>query len=312
MRFGWYSVVILLGGLAACGRPTALGPTATTGATAGAAPASSPTHTVLPPTPTILPSPTPEPLALTVNGQPIPLERYERELVRCQAGLAGVGAEVGNCPALVLDSLIEQTVIEQAAAGAGLIVTDAEVDFALAQITSELGGPGVLVTWLQTNLYAPDEFRLALQADLLRARLAEQVTAVEATAEQVHAREILVSTAEAAQTLLDQLQAGADFATLALQHSRDLSSRVAGGDLGWFPRGLLTVPEVEEAAFALLPGETSAVVASPLGFHIVQVLERDPARPLSPAAIQSLRAAAYAAWLDARLVEADVVRHVNR
>jgi parvulin-like peptidyl-prolyl isomerase len=95
-----------------------------------------------------------------------------------------------------------------------------------------------------------------------------------------------------------ELQAGADFATVALNYSRDLSSRAAGGDLGWFPRGILTVPEVEDAAFALQPGETSGIVQSSLGFHIVQTIERDPARPLSPAAAQVLRAAAFTAWLD--------------
>jgi parvulin-like peptidyl-prolyl isomerase len=85
----------------------------------------------------------------------------------------------------------------------------------------------------------------------------------------------------------------------------------SGGDLGWFPRGLLAVPEVEEAAFALQPGETSAVISSALGYHIVQVIERDPARALSPAASQALRAAAYSSWLEARLAEASIQRHIN-
>jgi parvulin-like peptidyl-prolyl isomerase len=210
-----------------------------------------------------------------------------------------------------LEGLVEQVVVEQAASAAGLSVTDTEVDAALVEITTELGGPGALEAWLQANLYAPDELRQALQADLLRARLAEQVAAVGETAEQVHARAILVPAEDTAQLVLGQVQAGADFATLAVQYSRDLSSRAAGGDLGWFPRGLLAVPEVETAAFALQPGETSDVIASELGYHIVQVIERDPARALSPAASQALRAAAYAGWLEARLAEASVQRHIN-
>ncbi|NIR59143.1 MAG: post-translocation molecular chaperone, partial [Gammaproteobacteria bacterium] len=58
------------------------------------------------------------------------------------------------------------------------------------------------------------------------------------------------------------------------------SSRELGGDLGWFPRGGLMLPEVEEAAFSLQPGETSGIVESVWGLHIVQTLERDPAREM--------------------------------
>ena len=146
---------------------------------------------------------------------------------------------------------------------------------------------------------------------LFRSRLLDQVAAVAPNAEQVHAREMLVTSQTTAEAVLAQLQAGADFATLAIQYSRDLSSRAGGGDLGWFPRGVLTVPEVEQAAFALQPGQTSAIIHSALGYHIVQVLERDPQHPLSPAARQALRAAAFSTWLDAQVAKATVVKHIT-
>ena len=184
--------------------------------------------------------------------------------------------------------LIRQAVVEQAAAAAGISVTQSAVDAALNQITASLGGPGELDAWLTANKYGASEFRVALQGDLLRARMLDQVAAaVGPNAEQVHAREILVTSQETADAVLAQLQAGADFATLAIQYSRDLSSRAGGGDLGWFPRGVLTVPEVEKAAFDIQPGQTSAVIHSALGYHIVQVLDHDPQRPLSPAARQT-------------------------
>jgi parvulin-like peptidyl-prolyl isomerase len=309
MRCAWLTIVFAL--LAAgCGRPTTIAPTPAATLPEGS-PTPAATLTPLPPTATPVPTATPEPLAATVNGQDVLLSAYERELTRCQAGLATAGQDPAACPAAVLDGLVEQAVVEQAANAAGLGVSDADVDAALLEITTDLGGPGALETWLQANHYAPDEFRQALQAELLRARLAEQVAAVGQTAEQVHARAILVPAEDMAQQVLGQLQSGADFATLAVQHSRDLSSRAAGGDLGWFPRGLLAVPEVEAAAFALQPGETSGVIASALGYHMVQVIERDPARALSPAASQALRAAAYAGWLEARLAEASIQRHIN-
>jgi parvulin-like peptidyl-prolyl isomerase len=252
------------------------------------------------------------PLAVTVNGQDIPLAAYERELARCQAGDTETGVDPQTCPAAVMDELIQQAVMEQAAAASGVSVSPAEVDAALNQITAKLGGPGALDAWLTANKYEASEFRLALQGDLLRARLLDQIAAaVGPNAEQVHAREILVTSQETADAVLAQLQAGADFATLAIQYSRDLSSRAGGGDLGWFPRGVLTVPEVEKEAFALQPGQTSAVIHSALGYHIIQVLDRDPQRPLSPAAWQTLRAGAFSTWLDAQVAKATVVKHIN-
>jgi parvulin-like peptidyl-prolyl isomerase len=61
----------------------------------------------------------------------------------------------------------------------------------------------------------------------------------------------------------------------------------------------------------LQPGETSGVVHSSLGYHIVQVIERDPARPLSPAAAQAVRAAVWAEWLKAELANAVVVDEIS-
>ena len=312
----WHSaigLILITAALAACGRlggATPTGPAGTASAAAITRVASTgvPSLTPAPPTETPLPTDTPEPAAFTVNGAPITVSAYQRELARCQAGKTAAGFDPADCPAAVRQQLIEQAVVEQGAGQAGLTVTDAEVDAALGRITDGLGGPGAFDDWLKANLYESGEFRAALHADLLRARLTAEVTsAVGDTVEQVHAAEILVASETTARDLLAQLQSGKDFATLALAYSRDLSSRAAGGDLGWFPRGQLTVPEVEAAAFSLQPGETSGVIHSNLGYHLVQVIERDPARPLSPAAAQAVRAAAWAQWLDAAVAQAVVV-----
>ena len=65
-----------------------------------------------------------------------------------------------------------------------------------------------------------------------------------------------------------QLQGGADFAALARQHS-DCGSAQAGGDLGGFGRGQM-VRGFEDAAFGLNVGDTSGVVETPFGFHIIR------------------------------------------
>lgn len=78
---------------------------------------------------------------------------------------------------------------------------------------------------------------------------------------------------ELAQALLDSIKAGVDFAILAKKYSNDPGSASQDGDLGFVKRGIF-YPEFEAAAFALDEGEISDVVESPVGFHIIQLLER--------------------------------------
>jgi len=76
-----------------------------------------------------------------------------------------------------------------------------------------------------------------------------------------------------AQTLLDSIKHGASFDSLARKYSDDPGSRAQGGDLGWVKRGVF-YPAFEAAAFRLQKGEISKVVESPVGFHIIQMIDR--------------------------------------
>ncbi|MEJ5262307.1 MAG: peptidylprolyl isomerase [Ignavibacterium sp.] len=78
---------------------------------------------------------------------------------------------------------------------------------------------------------------------------------------------------EKAQAILDSIKAGADFAELAKKYSEDPGSASAGGDLGFVKKGVF-YPEFESVAFRLKEGELSEVVETPVGFHIIQLLER--------------------------------------
>jgi parvulin-like peptidyl-prolyl isomerase len=73
---------------------------------------------------------------------------------------------------------------------------------------------------------------------------------------------------------LQRINAGADFATLASTESDDTGSAQNGGDLGWFDRGDM-VPAFEEAALRLKPGETSGIVRSPFGYHIIKLEDHE-------------------------------------
>lgn len=83
---------------------------------------------------------------------------------------------------------------------------------------------------------------------------------------------------ERAQKLLEALQGGADFATLAREKSEDPGSGAKGGDLGYFPKGRMVKP-FEDAVVALAkPGDLSGLVRSQFGFHIIRLDEHQPAR----------------------------------
>ncbi len=105
--------------------------------------------------------------------------------------------------------------------------------------------------------------------------------------EQIRARHILIPLArdasedevrQAEASVADvqkRLAAGEDFAALAEQFSKDPGSASRGGDLGWFGRGMM-VPEFEQAAFALKPGEISKPVRSAFGYHLIRLEEARP------------------------------------
>ncbi len=76
-----------------------------------------------------------------------------------------------------------------------------------------------------------------------------------------------------AENLLDSLKNGADFATLAKKYSEDPGSAKNGGDLGWASRGDF-YPQFEAAAFALNPGQISGVIETPVGYHIIKLIEK--------------------------------------
>ena len=72
---------------------------------------------------------------------------------------------------------------------------------------------------------------------------------------------------------MDSLNEGADFSELAKKYSEDPGSASQGGDLGFVKRGVF-YPEFESVAFSLEVGQTSGVVESPVGFHIIQLIEK--------------------------------------
>ncbi len=93
--------------------------------------------------------------------------------------------------------------------------------------------------------------------------------------ERVRASHILVDTREQAEEIQAELDAGADFATLASERST-CPSGPSGGDLDWFGLGAMVAP-FEEAAYALSIGEVSDIVETEFGYHIILLTDRQDA-----------------------------------
>jgi parvulin-like peptidyl-prolyl isomerase len=212
----------------------------------------------------------------------------------------------------ILNVMIEQKLMEQAAEKAGITVTEEDVNGEMEAMIAESGSEEAFRAQLEEWGETYEEARREVRAQLIGMAMTERVLeGVPEETEHVHARHILVDTKEEAERLHAQLEAGADFAELAKAHSQDDSTRESGGDLGFFPRGILVATEVEEAAFALQPGQFSEVISSSMGYHIVQVIERDSNRPVSSENLRILQDRAIQEWVKSLWAQADVKRFID-
>ncbi len=284
-------------------------------AACGGVPGLGPSPSPLPPSPTpVPPTATSPPPAAIVNGEPILLSDYQAEVARFEAAQSARGtdlATLGDYKAQVLDSMVDLRLLAQGAQQAGVKISDDDVQAKIDQLANDLGGNEIIGAWMAANNYDVSSLQRDLKQELLAAQMVDQLTTeVPNSMDQVHARHILVATRAEADQLRQQISDGADFAALAVENSIDLSTRPAGGDLGWFPQGYLTSPEIEVAAFSLQPGEVSQVVETKLGFDIVEVMERG-SHPLSPDAKRHLQAAAVQDWLASQRQTAQIDILVN-
>jgi peptidyl-prolyl cis-trans isomerase C len=170
------------------------------------------------------------------------------------------------------------------------------------RLVAGLGSPQALQDWMAGNGYTEETFRQDLSRAIAAAWMRDKViAAVPEALEQVHARQILLNTAEEANQVLADLRGGKDFVNLAATYDP-----VAKGELGWFPRGYLFDATLEEAAFGMQAGEYSAVIETPAGFHILQVIERSSQQTLSPDARYILQVRALQDWLAQRRSQSDI------
>jgi len=261
-----------------------------------------PTPTSVVPSATpVPPTATPPPLAAIVNGEYIALADYEIELGQFHAAQAALGSEVDDADAegTVLDDMIAQVLLSQAARREGLEATTSDLQEREAALESASGDS--YETWKAAHGYSDESFRAALKRAVEAALMRDKIIAeVPLQAPQVHVRQILAYNAADAEVVLQRLEAGEDFDAIAA-----LSDQVTHGELGWIAEGYLLDAAANEAVFSLAAGEFSGVVETDAGYHIFKVIER-ATRPLAPDALLQAQQSALEAWVEAEIQRSQI------
>ncbi|GAB4499095.1 MAG: hypothetical protein OHK0052_13510 [Anaerolineales bacterium] len=162
----------------------------------------------------------------------------------------------------------------------------------------------------KTNVnFSEKDLRNMVRNQLYARKLQAILTAdAPTTQEQVWARHILVADEASAQDIYNQLVNGADWNSL-VSLSTDTGSAASGGDLGWFTREMM-VPEFSQAAFNAEVGAYIAPVQSQFGWHIIQVLGKEP-RSLNQSEYQQLQQSLFQNWLTEQRSTATIERMEN-
>jgi foldase protein PrsA len=214
----------------------------------------------------------------TVNGEPISNSAFEQKL------------EANPVARNILQQMVQEMLIDQYAKNNNITVTDAEID----QRENDLKANFPNGSWdemLKARNLTEAEVKSALKEQIILDKALQKDVTITPTQikdyftknhaafdkpEQVQARHILVPDLATANKIEAQLKQNPNsFADLAKQYSTDPGSKEKGGDLGWFRRGQM-VPAFDKVAFTLPVNAISEPVKSPFGYHIIQVLGKQP------------------------------------
>jgi parvulin-like peptidyl-prolyl isomerase len=141
------------------------------------------------------------------------------------------------------------------------------------------------------------EYRQMVEAALL-GRWAREgfARAVPAAEDQVRIRQIVVGAREDADRVVERLNAGEDFATVAQEMSSDSATKDAGGEKGW-----VALEELDQSygakVFALDVGQRSEPLQGQGGFYIIEVEEKQAGRPLEETQRTTIGSQYYSLWL---------------
>jgi parvulin-like peptidyl-prolyl isomerase len=239
----------------------------------------------------------------TVNGEYLTSAEFQAELARYKSAQTALGVTVSEEDAskAVLEDMIAQILLAQAAREANFTLTEADLKSRMDALAASVGGVEALSTWQSAHGYDNASFQIALKRSAEAAWMRDKIiTDVPVSMEQIHVRQILTYNEENARTALEQLNGGADFDALAA-----LYDPITLGELGWVPRGYLLDAKADEAVFALEVGAYSEVIATDAGFHIFKALEHGD-HLLTPDALLTVQELALKNWVAEQRAKSEI------
>jgi foldase protein PrsA len=203
--------------------------------------------------------------AAIVNGHIIKYSdfRIERKALSKLNALQGGQFTAEKVDQEVVTKLINDELLKEIARAYKISVTPEDTQTYLDSLIQQYKDEAGLKQLLQESFgWDLETFKTHLLAgDVLNDKLTKNVPGSDLA---------VVDAEKTAKEVLKKLQDGAKFEDLAKEYSADTGSAQKGGDLGWFKKGEM-VPEFETAAFSLKKGETSGLVRTKYGYHIIRV-----------------------------------------
>lgn len=279
-------------------------------------------------------------VAARVNGEVITMDQLNEQVDQLKKqypqmfeGADGEGRLI-DFKQRILDNLIDQMLIAQDAKDRGVKVTDADVEAQVAQLKAGFDDDQEkFKAALESAGMTEESLKSQVREQMLTQKVIESLAADAAVAdtelkayyeknkaqffqkEAKRASHILFKPEDkaTAEQVLGRLSDGGDFAALAKEYSVDTATASKGGDLGWPTSAYVT--EFEEALAKLDVGETSGLVQSPYGWHIIRVIEEregsqqdfdDVKDQIASILQQQNRADAYQKYLDELREKAEI------
>lgn len=262
-------------------------------------------HTPVTPTPTETPEPTetpiPEPTptappsAAMVNGLYIAIEDVETKKEQLRDAAAELGEEIPDDAALrdeALQDLIDETLFLAAARKNGVAPTGADLDAQTQALCESLGSCDALRAWQSQNHYSEEGFRRALERETAAAAMRETIFAELKNTEQVHVYRIWSDRRSDLDEVMNRLNMGISFIELAKNYDT-----VTGGDMSWFPRGVLFSEELEDKIFALNTGEHTEILETDGVYSVFYAADKQTGREMDTQVAQLAQRRALADWL---------------
>jgi peptidyl-prolyl cis-trans isomerase C len=262
-----------------------------------------------PPAGPVPPGVDPKKVVATVNGKTISAEKVYsvwqmNKMMLQQRGRTLNASEDQLLKAQSLQVVIADELLYQTAVSMGIKATPADIDAEFKQWRARVGSDENYKGFLQSSGMTEADIRHELERNFQTTKYRKGLAAGKGVSEeqakqfyaqnpemfkvpeQAHAQYILVKCTDRdpesvradaknrAEDAHKRAVAGEDFSALAKQYSQD-GTASKGGDIGFFPRGLM-YPKFDEVAFSLKPGEVSPVFQTPTGWNVLKLVELKP------------------------------------